>query len=60
MWPDVKIQILMSVYNGELYIKSQLDSIIFQDITEKALLIRDDGSTDDTLSILKEYAARFP
>ena len=56
----MKIQILMSVYNGEPYIRSQLDSIILQDITEKALLIRDDGSTDDTLSILKEYAARFP
>lgn len=50
-----KVQILMSTYNGEEYIREQLDSILAQNYPDVDILIRDDGSTDDTFVILKEY-----
>lgn len=49
------IAILMSVYNGELYLREQLDSIINQTFDNWTLYIRDDCSTDSSLSIIKEY-----
>ena len=48
--------VLMSTYNGEKYIKEQLDSILSQVGVELSVLIRDDGSSDSTLSIIKDYA----
>jgi glycosyltransferase involved in cell wall biosynthesis len=53
------IQILLSTYNGEKYIKEQLDSIIKQDYQNITILIRDDGSTDRTVDIIKEYAKQY-
>ncbi len=51
-----KIVVLISTYNGEKYLKEQLDSIINQDCDEKIdILVRDDGSTDKTVDILKSY-----
>lgn len=49
----------MSTYNGEAYLRTQLDSIVNQTIKHKYLLIRDDGSVDGTLDIIKEYAKKF-
>lgn len=49
------IQVLMSSYNGEKYIKEQIDSILNQKGVNVKLLIRDDGSIDSTIKILKEY-----
>lgn len=48
-----KVQVLMSTYNGEKYLKGQIDSILSQEDVEVNLLIRDDGSTDKTISILE-------
>lgn len=53
-----KIDILMATYNGENYIREQLDSIINQSYTDWKLYISDDCSTDRTLSIIKEYMNR--
>ena len=53
-----KVQILMSTYNGEEYIREQLDSILSQSYPDVDILIRDDGSDDDTFVILKEYEER--
>ena len=51
-----KIQILLSTYNGEKYIREQLDSYIaLENYENVSVLIRDDGSTDKTLEILNEY-----
>lgn len=50
-----KVQILMSTYNGEEYIREQLDSLLAQNYPDVDILIRDDGSNDDTFVILKEY-----
>jgi glycosyltransferase involved in cell wall biosynthesis len=49
------IAILLSTYNSEKYLKQQLDSLFNQSYTHWQLLVRDDGSTDSTLSILKSY-----
>lgn len=54
-----QIQILLSTYNGEKYLREQLDSYFQQDCVEKIkILIRDDGSSDGTREILREYALR--
>ena len=50
-----KVQILMSTYNGEEYIREQLDSVLAQSYPDVDILVRDDGSDDDTFVILKEY-----
>lgn len=49
------IAVLMSTYNGEKYIKEQLDSIFRQKEVKVTLYVRDDGSTDGTLDIIKLY-----
>ena len=52
---DSKIEILMATYNGEKYIREQINSIISQTYSNWTLLIRDDGSKDDTVKIIREY-----
>ena len=54
------IDILMSTYNGHKYVSSQIDSIINQQYKNWRLLIRDDGSKDSTVSIIKNYVKTFP
>ena len=53
-----KVMVLLSSYNGEKYIREQLDSILTQQGVEVTLLVRDDGSRDATPRILREYAER--
>lgn len=50
------VQVLMSTYNGEKYLKTQIDSILGQKGVRVHLLVRDDGSTDQTCKILDEYS----
>jgi Glycosyltransferases involved in cell wall biogenesis len=45
----------MATYNGERYIRSQIDSILSQLSDNDELIISDDGSTDSTLSIIELY-----
>ncbi len=54
-----KVQILMSTYNGASYLKTQLDSILNQTYTNFSILVRDDGSTDETLAILRAYSEEY-
>lgn len=51
----MKALILMSTYNGETYLAEQLDSIIAQTHKDWVLLIRDDGSSDNTVNIIRTY-----
>ena len=46
---------MLSTYNGEKYLKEQLDSLFNQTYENFELIVRDDGSTDRTLKILKSY-----
>ena len=50
-----KVAVLMSSYNGEKFIKEQIDSILAQEDVDVTLYIRDDGSTDQTVEIAKSY-----
>ena len=50
-----KVAVLMSTYNGEKYLKEQVDSILSQKDVEIMLYVRDDGSSDSTIEIVKEY-----
>lgn len=57
---DKKIVVLMATYNGERFLKEQLDSIFKQSrVNDLTLMVRDDGSIDQTISIIKEYASKY-
>ena len=51
---DKKVAIIMSTYNGEPFIRQQLDSILNQTYKNIELVVRDDGSKDKTVEIIKE------
>lgn len=55
----LKLVVLMSTYNGEKYLREQLNSLVTQDMMPDKILIRDDGSSDSTLEILKYYAENY-
>lgn len=48
----------MATYNGEKYLREQLDSVLQQTYSDFELVICDDHSTDKTLEIVQEYALR--
>ena len=54
----MKIDILMATYNGEKYLREQIDSILNQTYSDFKLLISDDFSQDSTREILHEYAKK--
>lgn len=54
------VDILMATYNGELYIKDQIESILKQTYKEWKLYIRDDGSYDNTINIINKYIEEYP
>lgn len=47
--------VIMPVYNGELYLKAAIDSLLNQTFTDWELIVVDDGSTDNSVEILKGY-----
>ena len=51
-----KVAILLSTYNGERYLREQIDSILNQKNVDVDLYVRDDGSHDRTIELLKDYA----
>ena len=54
------VQILLSTYNGEKYLREQLDSfVLLENFNDVKVLIRDDGSDDLTKSILLEYRDKY-
>ena len=58
----MKVQVLMSTYNGEKYVEEQINSITENQIenVEVSLLVRDDGSRDRTLEVLNVLKAKEP
>ncbi len=52
------LSVAMSVYNGERFLESAIDSVLAQDFADFEFLIVDDGSSDSTADILRTYAAR--
>ena len=55
---DDLISIVLPIYNGEKYMKQSIDSVINQTYANWELLIVDDGSTDNTAAIAREYAEK--
>lgn len=55
-----RIAVLLATYNGERFIREQLDSLLEQTFQDFTCYVHDDGSTDATLDIVSEYAARNP
>ncbi len=51
-----KVSVIIPVYNVELYLRQCLDSVVNQTLKEIEIICVDDGSTDNSLEILKEYA----
>lgn len=49
------VTVLMSTYNGAEYLSEQIDSLLKQEGVEVSILVRDDGSTDNTIKLLDEY-----
>lgn len=49
------VSVLLSTYNGQKYLQELVDSILAQENVYVRLQVRDDGSTDDTIKILKSY-----
>lgn len=53
------VYVLLSTYNGARFIRELLESLLRQDYPQFTVLARDDGSTDNTCRILREYAGTF-
>ena len=49
------VAVAMSTYNGETYLREQIESILGQKDVHVELFVRDDGSEDRTLQLLREY-----
>ena len=55
------IAVLLAAYNGEMYLRKQMDSILGQETEEKICIVAsDDCSRDGTAAILDLYAEKFP
>lgn len=60
MTPGLKISVAMATYNGARFLPQQLESLASQTRLPFELQVGDDGSTDGTLDLLDEFAARAP
>lgn len=54
--PSPAISVAMSVYNGERFLASAIESVLAQSFRDFELLIVDDGSVDDSASVIMQYA----
>ena len=53
------VVVVMSTYNGERYLATQIDSLLAQKDVNVEIFIRDDGSKDKTREIIQDYANRY-
>lgn len=54
------VSIVMATYNGEKYVGEQIDSILNSTFQDFDLFIFDDGSKDETMSVLQSYRDKYP
>lgn len=54
------ISIVITTYNGEKFLKQQLDSLVAQDYPQIEIIAVDDCSTDQTFKVLQDYATKYP
>ena len=55
---NIRCSVAMATYNGEKYIKEQIESILNNMTENDELIISDDGSTDNTIQIIKKYQSQ--
>lgn len=55
---NIKVSVIMPIYNAYSYLRPAMDSVLDQTLTELEVICVDDGSTDRSLDILKEYQGR--
>lgn len=53
------VAVIVCTYNGAKYLREQVDSILNQTYPISEVIIQDDGSTDDTMKITEDYAAKY-
>lgn len=53
-----KVSVIIPVYNTGKYLRECLDSVVNQTLKDIEIICVDDGSTDDSLAVLREYAAK--
>ncbi|ALT69745.1 glycosyltransferase [Methanobrevibacter millerae] len=56
---QIKISVIMPVYNDEKVIRESLDSVFNQTLTDLEVICINDGSTDNSLKILKNYKSKY-
>lgn len=54
----IKISVLMPIYNASTYLRQSLGSVISQTLTDIEIICINDGSTDNSLEIIREYAEK--
>lgn len=57
---EQRISVVMATYNGARFLREQLDSLFAQSQVMDELIVYDDASQDDTLTILRDYQSRYP
>jgi len=55
---NIKVSVIVPVYNAETYLRQCLDSIVSQTLTDIEIICVDDGSTDGSVDILNEYKVK--
>lgn len=55
-----KLSVMIPVYNVEAYLRKCLDSVIYPELGDYEIVLVNDGSTDSSYDICREYAARYP
>ena len=55
---EIKVSVIMPVYNAETYLEEAIECLICQTLKEIEIICVDDGSTDRSLEILEEYSKR--
>ena len=55
---NIKISVIMPVYNSEKYLSATIESVLKQSLTEFELLLVDDGSKDNSGKICDQYAEK--
>ena len=57
---NLKVSIIVPVYNSERYLRDCLESLLNQTLTELEIILVDDASTDKSFEIMAEYKSQYP